>query len=451
MGYTEYYVDNLLGNDANVGTSPGTGNAWATIQHALNTVTTGSGGPVCPRINVLDNTSAHPYVEALVANTNAGYWWYPICVEGYGATPGDYRGTNSRVWLRPTAIAQVAAIYVTKNFIQFRNFDLLHAVTDKRGIWLDACYFNLFANMKVQGPGEGLHLNGTEGTTVDGCLFTACGSANYTNVISHSGDTGTLVARTVFTALNAAAANCVFFNYNNDAVYEKCVFHDLACACFYFNAEPYSTILRQITGYNLTGSLGFINANGNPLSSLDLQDFALSNVTGPAIYSSGSTQCARRVAHGIVYNVNGHSDTWAHMISASVFDNAEDMTFANPFGTYPALSAAAKSHGIPLPDAETDYIDLGAVQSIDGAAAQLAADTAAVTAGQADIKTTRTILGVTGSLDMTLWTLTSTINWPAQAQVLHTGTPFYGITGSLLDGTASSATARSVGGHVCRR
>jgi hypothetical protein len=50
------------------------------------------------------------------------------------------------------------------------------------------------------------------------------------------------------------------------------------------------------------------------------------------------------------------------------------------------------------------------------------------------VLTTATTAGA-GSINLSLYTLSSTINWPTQAQVLHTGTPFYGITGSLLDGT----------------
>jgi hypothetical protein len=35
---TTYYVDTAVGNDGNAGTSEGAGNAWATIDKAMNTV-----------------------------------------------------------------------------------------------------------------------------------------------------------------------------------------------------------------------------------------------------------------------------------------------------------------------------------------------------------------------------------------------------------------------------
>lgn len=38
---TTYYVDGAVGNDANAGTSAGSGNAWATIDKAMNTVVAG--------------------------------------------------------------------------------------------------------------------------------------------------------------------------------------------------------------------------------------------------------------------------------------------------------------------------------------------------------------------------------------------------------------------------
>ena len=34
---TVFYIDPLLGNDSNAGTSEGFGNAWASIGHALDT------------------------------------------------------------------------------------------------------------------------------------------------------------------------------------------------------------------------------------------------------------------------------------------------------------------------------------------------------------------------------------------------------------------------------
>jgi hypothetical protein len=74
-----YYVDGAVGDDANLGTSEGAGNAWATIQKALDTVAAGD--------HVYIKASA-TYNEALTASTT-GAANNPIAFEGYTSTPGD--------------------------------------------------------------------------------------------------------------------------------------------------------------------------------------------------------------------------------------------------------------------------------------------------------------------------------------------------------------------------
>ena len=41
---TIYYVDGVVGDDTNAGTSEGSGSAWATIDKAMNTVAAGDTG-----------------------------------------------------------------------------------------------------------------------------------------------------------------------------------------------------------------------------------------------------------------------------------------------------------------------------------------------------------------------------------------------------------------------
>lgn len=76
---TDYYVDGSVGNDGNAGTSEGAGNAWATIQKALDTVSAGD--------HVYIKASA-TYSEALTISTQ-GSASAVIVLEGYTTTPGD--------------------------------------------------------------------------------------------------------------------------------------------------------------------------------------------------------------------------------------------------------------------------------------------------------------------------------------------------------------------------
>jgi hypothetical protein len=76
---TTYYVDGAVGSDANAGTSEGAGNAWATIDKAMNTVVGSAGDHVYVKASATYNE--------LVTIDNAG--GTGIAFEGYTSTPGD--------------------------------------------------------------------------------------------------------------------------------------------------------------------------------------------------------------------------------------------------------------------------------------------------------------------------------------------------------------------------
>lgn len=76
---TTYYVDGVDGNDANAGTSEGSGNAWATIQKAADTVVAGD------NVYVKGNGT---YAESVTLAT-AGTAALPIAWAGYTTTPDD--------------------------------------------------------------------------------------------------------------------------------------------------------------------------------------------------------------------------------------------------------------------------------------------------------------------------------------------------------------------------
>jgi hypothetical protein len=110
-----YYVDGAVGNDANAGTSEGAGNAWATIQKALDNVSSSD--------KVWVKSSA-TYNEALTTST-AGLAAGPIVFEGYDSSTGDEGvavndGTIGSLVNGWTPIAGTN-YYVWKNF-QFTNF-----------------------------------------------------------------------------------------------------------------------------------------------------------------------------------------------------------------------------------------------------------------------------------------------------------------------------------------
>lgn len=76
---TVYYVDGVDGNDGNAGTSEGSGNAWATIDNAMNNVVAGDS------VFIKGNGD---YAEMATMDT-AGSASAHIHFEGYTTTPGD--------------------------------------------------------------------------------------------------------------------------------------------------------------------------------------------------------------------------------------------------------------------------------------------------------------------------------------------------------------------------
>jgi hypothetical protein len=76
---TTYYVDGVNGSDANAGTSEGSGNAWATVDKAMNTVVAG---------DIVYIKGNGTYNETATLDT-VGAYNNPTEFIGYTTTPGD--------------------------------------------------------------------------------------------------------------------------------------------------------------------------------------------------------------------------------------------------------------------------------------------------------------------------------------------------------------------------
>ena len=239
---------------------------------------------------------------------------------------------------------------------------------------------------------------------------------------------------------------CVFYNFTGDAV------------AWY---GPYGLTVLNCTFHAITGNA--INAGAmTDLSSLVVEGCIFAGISGEAIYSTASPTrvVPGRVAHNIAYNVNGVQTpaSFASICSSNVLDNSQDMAFANPFSSGETLAAAAVQHPILLADGSTTtYPTLGAVQAritlpvashvlndqpAYGINGNLSSGSLTLPAGSY-VSTAAGTYGVAGTgstptLDMSLYTLTSTINWPTASGVLI-GT-YFGITGSLTQGTFDEAT-----------
>jgi hypothetical protein len=120
-----YYVDGAVGNDSNLGTSEGSGNAWATINKAATTAAAGD------TVNIKASatytlTSAQTFTNS--GNATSG----PIIYRGYTTTPGADDG-------RPLITSATNSVHLfnigAKTGLKFQHLKFTHtAATRGHGI-----------------------------------------------------------------------------------------------------------------------------------------------------------------------------------------------------------------------------------------------------------------------------------------------------------------------------
>jgi hypothetical protein len=104
----DYYVDGLVGNDANDGLSEGAAGAWATIGQAIsNPIAAGDRLYVKASASYAESPDFNSTINGVIAN--------PIVLEGYTTTPGD--GGRASITGDGSAITLfTGSFYSTRNF-----------------------------------------------------------------------------------------------------------------------------------------------------------------------------------------------------------------------------------------------------------------------------------------------------------------------------------------------
>lgn len=212
-----YYVDMAVGNDANAGTDEGSGNAWKTIDKAMNTVVAGD--------KVWVKASAD-YTEVATIDT-AGTATAPIVFEGYTTTTGDggratITGSSSR--------ANCITVSIGGSFFYaFKNFRFTAATGN--GVNTSATKVT-YKNCKFDANG-GIGLNGLD-LICEGCEFIS----NTSYGVQTSNSTG--LEHGVF-------IGCRFDNNGDVAIQADT--HVVVLECTFFSNG------LQAISYTLTGGL----------------------------------------------------------------------------------------------------------------------------------------------------------------------------------------------------
>lgn len=180
--------------------------------------------------------------------------------------------------------------------------------------------------------------------------------------------------------------------------------------------------------------------NGSPgtYHAPDAAEVISTAVFGPSSGTAGTYDVSNVAAGNIKKDVSigGVTGTYDPM-AAAVFPAAANVsTVETAYGPTGAEYAGALDVAALEAAAYSSGYDAGA---IDGAATQYATDAAAVDAVKAGIRTTVTVLGVTGTLDLSLYCLIAGITWPALDEV-DGGVAFGPVTGTEYEGTGVNAT-----------
>ncbi len=196
-----YYVDGAVGSDANLGTSEGAGNAWATIDKAMQTVAASD--------KVFIKASA-TYTESPDIITAAGALT-EIVFEGYTTTPGDDGQATMVGMLTDTTATRI--MYCFKNIIFNANSANANAtqLSSYEITWRNCVFKNATSNGCVQGSTGCFYEcefldNGADGASV-GSAATFINCKFYRNGSAGIDCGGSVVCY-----------NCVFFSNVGDAI-----------------------------------------------------------------------------------------------------------------------------------------------------------------------------------------------------------------------------------------
>lgn len=278
---TVYYVDNVLGDNANLGTSAGSGNAWNDVAYALTQVAQGDhvyvkGGTTYTETNLL-----------VTAGDRTDY----IRIEGYTTTPGD----RGRAVLDPTAAVDVVA--QTSGAVGYH------------------CYRweNITFNGGVRGYDDPIAIN---------CVFYNCIFSNNSDIAINGGD-GWIIANCDLYGNGGAGDYCIDIQ-NESTVYRNNWYNNVN-GCL---IESGSFVGNLSTQFSASGSGLVVLKTGIASSVLIAQNtFDGENATPTNGLTLSSNVHAYCIYDNIIYDLNkgisgaGTQHEDAYLISNNLFNS----------------------------------------------------------------------------------------------------------------------------------
>lgn len=266
-----YYVDGAVGDNGNLGTSEGAGNAWATIQYAVDQITQG---------DIIYIKASAAYAEDITIST-FGQSTNPIKLIGYASTPGDH----GKITINPTTVG-ITMSYTSFMYYVFQNLIIdgasshgVSAAGTDQMVWFN-CEFNN---------------NGGVGCFVDNNnIFVACEARN-------NGSHGFQMGTTTYFAYNIARGNGDSQVNASGGFYAFNEFSDgTNLSPYLVEAGPCEWFMHNTLDMNSVVSLDGVNFSGSRL-------LALNNVftNAPADYAmvTNAANACRVKAYNLRDNV----------------------------------------------------------------------------------------------------------------------------------------------------
>jgi hypothetical protein len=335
------------------------GGAWATIQNAATVVTAtlvnAAGDP--PRVNIGPGTW-----DEEVTFANNGTTAIPITFEGYSATAGDLRETNTRVLVQPMSITGSAAVTVSGAEVILRNIYARSEVAAKIGLAVTGNYCTIIGCQGHSTTTYGIYSTGTGGK-FSRCIVDGCGDA--------VGDHG-------------------FYVYGNSSVVADCVAQNCAGNGFYVPGT-YCLVLRCRAYGNGTDGIRMDSSTalcveceasyntGHGINVVTQGSTVVNIIVSCVAWGNTDTDIACNDGGANRYfglfTDNFYEDIHANLLPIGLHNNTTD----NPYvGTSLAtcvannwrksLAASGRgSYSLLLPDGLTSYPEAGAVQERIGA------------------------------------------------------------------------------------
>lgn len=338
-----YYVDGAVGDDGNAGTSEGAGNAWATIDNAMNNVAAGD--------KVWVKASA-TYTETATIDTaggNSSGGSGPIEFEGYTSTTGD--GGKVTIDAESTRASCIADSITGTLFYVFRNFICVNGTGS--GVDLDGNQV-IFANCESNDNAGSGFLCG------NGMIWENCIATGNTNQGMQGGTTCAMVG--CISGANGGDGVRITYGTVSDSVF----YSNSGDAISFLGANGFTCVAIGNTidgdGKDTNDGISFPSAFWSP-------NIAINNIIYDCTTGiSGRDQGNRLSSRNNLLNNNtsdyasGYQTFEGEVTSAPSFTDETSQDYSLG-GSSPALNAGFDAHD---PLGTTQLRDIGAVESSSG-------------------------------------------------------------------------------------